>query len=192
MRALRPNSSFKPSPNGGPPGPWRSSAGSGLARMSVDTSNMRRTFASGAFIAICLFGCGDSESGRKVPAPEYSAGKVDPNDPEFKKRVQSRLEEMRKEEAIREEASWFGKTGLPEDTERELPRYLRREFGQLLSQPGSLKAQDLAYVGAFVQGAETVRYWRIHYGTPEPAFAYVVSGPGDRQLTGWGNRAPPQ
>jgi hypothetical protein len=125
-------------------------------------------------------------------APQYEAGKFDPNDPEFKKRVQARLEEMKREELIREEAPWLGKTGLPDDDERELPRYLRREFGQLLSQPGALRAQNLQYLGVFTQGIETVHYWRINYGSPEPKFAYVVIAPKDRQVMGWGNRTPPK
>lgn len=148
--------------------------------------------ALGAVVALCLMGCSDSDTPKKAVAPTYQAGKVDPNDPEFKKRVQARLEEMKKEEAIREEASWFGKTGLSDETERELPRYLRREFGHLLSQPGSLKARDLAYAGAFLEGAETVHYWRINHGSPETKFAYVALGPNNRQVTGWGDRSPPK
>lgn len=153
---------------------------------------MRKALIAVTSVAIWLLGCGDSGPGKKAPVSEYSAGKFDPNGPEFKKRVQARLAEMKKEESIREEASWFGKTGLPEDAESELPRHLRREFGQLLSQPGSLKAQDLVYLGEFVQGAETIRFWRINHGAPEPKFAYVVSGPSDHQVTGWGDRVPPR
>jgi hypothetical protein len=115
---------------------------------------------------------------------------VDPNDPAFKKGVQDRLEAMKREESAREECSWFGKTGLSEEDERELPRYLRREFGMLLSSPGALKAADLEYLGVFAQGVETVRYWRINHGSAEPKFAYVVSAPDDRQVMGWGDRAP--
>ena len=153
---------------------------------------MHRTLLLFTASLALLLGCSDSEPDKRQSATPYTAVKIDPNDPEFKKRVQVRLDEMKKEESIREAALWFGKTGLPEDTERELPRYLRREFGHLLSQPGSLKAQDLEYLGAFSQGTETVRYWRINHGSPEPKFAYVVSGPGDRQMTGWGDRAPPK
>ena len=153
---------------------------------------MRHALITTAAVLALLFGCSDSNPGKQSPAPGYAAIKIDPNDPEFKKRVQARLEEMQKEESVREEASWFGKTGLPDEEERELPRYLRRELGHLLSQPGSLKAQDLDYLGVFVQGAETVHYWRIKYGSPEPKFAYVVVAPDDRQLMGWGNRTPPK
>ena len=139
-----------------------------------------------------LVGCSDSNTGGQSAAPAYSAGMIDRKDPEFKKHVQAQLEEMRKEEAVQEEAAWFGRTGLTEETERRLPRYLRREFGVFLSQPGALQAKDLEYLGAFTEGSETVRYWRINHGPPEPKFAYVVSGPGDRQFTGWGNRVPPK
>jgi len=154
---------------------------------------MRHTLLTlAAAIVAPVSGCGDSHSDKTPPAPVYVAGKFDPNDREFKKQVEARLAEQKKEESIREEASWFGNTGLAEDAERELPRYLRRELGHLLSQPGSLKAKDLVYLGAFTEGAETVRYWQINYGSPKPKFAYIVSGPNDRQFTGWGNRTPPK
>jgi hypothetical protein len=117
---------------------------------------------------------------------------VDPNDPAFKKGVQDRVEAMKKEETAREECSWFGKTGLSEEDERQLPRYLRREFGMSLSSPEALKAQDLEYLGMFIQGVETVHYWRINHGSSTPKFAYVVSAPDDRQVMGWGDRAPPK
>lgn len=56
---------------------------------------------------------------------------------------------MEKENKKRERAKWFGKTGLDDETERELPRYLRREFGEILGDDGALKASDLAYLGHF-------------------------------------------
>ena len=125
-------------------------------------------------------------------ASASAAGKIDPSDPDFQKRVQARRAEMEREEAIREDAPWFGKTGLAEEQERELPRYLRREFGQLLSQPGALRAQDLEYLGVFAQEGDTVHYWRIHAGSPGQKFAYVVVAPAERQLMGWGSRVPPR
>jgi hypothetical protein len=121
------------------------------------------------------------------------AAAMDVNSPEFKKRVQERQAQMDRDEAVIEEAPWFGQTGLPADVERELPRYLRREHGRLLSEPGALKAADLAYLGAFPEGAVVVHYWRINDGlSNEPAHAYVeVSAAGDT-LIGWGGRQPPQ
>lgn len=50
------------------------------------------------------------------------------------------------EDKALEVAQWFGTTGLPEDLERELPRYLRREFGEGLFEENGLKADDLKYL----------------------------------------------
>ena len=88
-----------------------------------------------ALVALLGAGCERAAPQSTGTAPASAAGKLDPNAPDFQKRVQARLAEMEREEAIREEAPWFGKTGLAEEQERELPRYLRREFGQLLSNP---------------------------------------------------------
>ena len=51
------------------------------------------------------------------------------------------------EDTTVEAADWIGKTWLDEDTERELPRYLRRELGESLADPDGLKANDLQYLG---------------------------------------------
>lgn len=111
---------------------------------------------------------------------------------EYKKAVQDRLALMKKEEEVREEADWIGKTGLSEELERELPRYLRREFGQSLFDAGSIKAADLIYVGKFLEGGKTVHYWRVPYNQTSVAYAYVeVSIAGD-SVTGWGNKNPPR
>jgi hypothetical protein len=116
--------------------------------------------------------------------------------PEFQQEVQARLNEMKRDEAVIESAPWFGKTGLSDETERELPRYLRREHGQMLADKGSIKAADLGYIGVFTEGDEIVHYWRINYGSgsnsPEPAYAYVVAAPADRVVIAWGDRKPPQ
>lgn len=152
-----------------------------------------RPFLSLVLMALPLLtACGEQGATTPSAGPASSSSPFNPNDPEFKKRVQARLEEMKKEEAIREEAPWFGRTGLAEEQERELPRYLRREFGTLLSQPGALKARDLVYLGVFSEGVETVHYWRIDHGPPGPWFAYVVSAPDDRAVMGWGDRRPPR
>ena len=142
--------------------------------------------------ALLAAGCEQAAPQSTGTAAASVAGKLDPKDPDFQKRVQARLEEMEREEAIREESPWFGTTGLPEEQERELPRYLRREFGQLLSQPGALRAQDLDYLGLFAQEGDTVHYWRIHAGLPGQKFAYVVVAPAERQVMGWGSRVPPR
>lgn len=44
------------------------------------------------------------------------------------------------EDAVVEQAPWMGRTGLPEDLERELPRYVRREFGESVFDDESLRA----------------------------------------------------
>jgi hypothetical protein len=147
-----------------------------------------RSMRSGLLLTVVFL----ASLGACSQSPPDRVGKVDPNDPEFRRRVDARLEEMKKEEAVLEDAPWFGKTGLSEDQERELPRYLRREFGSLLSEPGSLRAQDLDYLGRFVQDTETVHYWRINHGSREPRFAYLVTAPAGREVMGWGDRKPPK
>lgn len=112
------------------------------------------------------------------------------NSPEFKKGMEERLKLFTKEEEINEEAPWFGKTGLSNDVERELPRYLRREFGKTLFEEGSLKAADLTYVGAFPDGTNTIHYWRINNDQKTIYYAYVeVTSTGSTSL-GWGDKKP--
>ncbi|HEY5995097.1 MAG TPA: hypothetical protein VIU46_10925, partial [Gallionellaceae bacterium] len=55
--------------------------------------------------------------------------------------VRGRMAKRSEGEKVREVADWFGTTGLDEETERELPRYLRREFGESLFDEGALKAE---------------------------------------------------
>lgn len=81
-----------------------------------------------------------------------------------------------RERKVIEKASWFGKTGLSEDVERELPRYIRREFKQTIFDEKSLKADDLIYLGAFAEGKGTVRYWRIKEADRDEARYATVAG----------------
>ena len=113
--------------------------------------------------------------------------------PEYKESFEDRLALMKKEEAVREEAEWIGKTGLSEELERELPRYLRREFGQSLFDVDSIEAADLTYLGQFLEGGKTVYYWRVpHKQKSVTYFAYIeVSLAGDT-VTGWGVKSPPR
>jgi hypothetical protein len=96
-----------------------------------------------------------------------------------------------REQNFREEADWFGTTGLDEETERELPRYLRREFGESLFDEDSLKAASLQYVGAFAENGGTTHYWKIPYGKDERVFAYIDVENDGNTCTGWGGREPP-
>ena len=145
-----------------------------------------------ATVVLTLVACGEQTAPNASPSHAAPIKAADPTGPEFKQRFQARLDEMAKEESVIEIATWFGKTGLPEGDERELPRYLRREFGKLLAEPGSLKASDLEYLGVFNQAGESVHYWRINYGSPEAKFAYVVTAPPGHEQMGWGDRRPPQ
>ncbi|HEU4775845.1 MAG TPA: hypothetical protein VFS95_03405 [Telluria sp.] len=111
--------------------------------------------------------------------------------PEYKKRVQAELERMRKEEQVVEQAEWFGKTGLSDAIERELPRYLRREMGQSIFDEGALKAGSLQYVGVYPEGLNSIHFWRIADGAKEPHFAYVTVSAGGKTVIGWGGRQPP-
>ena len=98
---------------------------------------------------------------------------------------------MDREDATTEDAHWIGTTGLDEDTERELPRYLRREFGESLFDKGSLKAADLRYVGVFAEDGQQVHYWHVPYKGNDQMFAYVEVAPTGDTCIGWGNREPP-
>ncbi len=144
--------------------------------------------------ALCV-GCGERPSDTASPPPSAAAKQDEMRaylaSPEYKKAVQEKLDLMRKEEQIVEVANWFGKTGLPDDTERELPRYLRREYGQSIFDKGALTAADLEYLGLFPDGPGTIHFWRMHDGAKEPTYAYVsVSASGDTVLS-WGGRQPP-
>ncbi len=110
----------------------------------------------------------------------------------FHSAVNERIAEVDKEYAIVETADWFGKTGLDGETERELPRYLRREFGESMSKKGALKANDLVYLGVFQEPESAIHYWRIpsKNSKRESYFAYIEDSPDGAM--GWGDKKPPQ
>ena len=110
--------------------------------------------------------------------------------PEYKARMDLLERSYQAEETVVEEAEWFGSTGLSEETERELPKYMRREAGELLLDEGSLKASDLTYIGAFEEPDATVHYWSVPSSDGEPSYAYVEVR-GGQTCTGWGGREPP-
>ncbi len=95
------------------------------------------------------------------------------------------------EETLIEAADWIGTTSLDEDIERELPKYLRREFGERLLDEGSLKARDLVYRGAYSEEDALVHYWSVPSSDGEPVYAYVENDSSGGSCTGWGNRKPP-
>ena len=94
---------------------------------------------------------------------------------------------MKAEDEIVEEADWIGTTGLSEETERQLPKYLRLEYGESILDEDSLKAADLTYLGVFKlgeedlkqsefsQGAERVHVWEIPT-SGNKTYGYVVEG----------------
>ncbi|HOY70491.1 MAG TPA: hypothetical protein PL131_07260 [Methylotenera sp.] len=111
----------------------------------------------------------------------------------FRSAVKARMALVDKEYATTETADWFGKTGLDEETERELPRYLRREFGETLFEQGALQANDLIYLGAFDEPIGVAHYWRItsKHNEDEPYYAHVIVEANGETCTGWGDRKPP-
>jgi len=115
--------------------------------------------------------------------------------PYYKKAVSERFALMGQEEATLEEAEWFGITGLGIDIERELPRYLRREFGESLFDEGSLKAADIKYEEVFSElGLDIplqVHYWRLPARDGEAVYAYIEVTPDGETCLGWGNKEPP-
>lgn len=110
--------------------------------------------------------------------------------PEYKARMDLVDQSYLAEESVMEEADWFGTTGLSDDDERELPKYLRREFGELLIEEGSLKASDLKYIGAFEEPDGTFHYWTVPTSDGVPTYAYIELAQSEI-CTGWGNREPP-
>ena len=92
---------------------------------------------------------------------------------------------MRAEENTVEQANWIGCTGLGEDVERELPRYLRLEFGESILDDDSLKAADMIYLGIFAldkknleeqfsPDAHSVHVWQLPgYDEDDPYYGYI-------------------
>jgi len=97
-----------------------------------------------------------------------------------------------KERVVLEEADWIGRTGLGEDAERELPRYLRRERGETLFDEDALKAADLRYLGRAPEGGGTTHYWHVPQGREE-VYAFVDVAADGSTAMGWGGaRLPPE
>ncbi len=96
------------------------------------------------------------------------------------------------EREVPEVADWFGTTGLDEATERELPRYLRRELGEYLDDPEGLKAADLKYLGVLTDERGSAHFWAIPPRHGEQSFAYVeIDASGAAVSLGWGDRVAP-
>jgi hypothetical protein len=91
-----------------------------------------------------------------------------------------------------EVADWFGKTGLSDEDERELPKYLRREFGEVGADDG-LRAADLKYLGVQSDDQGAAHFWAIpkSEGDGDYAYAYInIDEHGVPQSYGWGDRRP--
>jgi hypothetical protein len=109
---------------------------------------------------------------------------------EYEGAVAAEIARQAAEDAVIEQAPWFGTTGLPDEVERRVPRYVRLEFGESLANAGALRAADIEYVGAFIEAEGRVHYWRIPASAvPDPLYVYYVEGPGG--LMALGGRAPP-
>ncbi len=134
-----------------------------------------------------LFACSRPADDGAKSTPKQQVRSQSENN-RYRRGVADRAALIIKEETVVESATWFGKTGLSDALERELPRYLRREFGQTLFDAKSLKAADLSYLGAFKEGAARVHYWRVPYRDKE-VYAYIEITP-SQTFTGWGNRTP--
>ena len=80
------------------------------------------------------------------------------------------------EDLLVETASWLGCTGLGLDAEREVGRYLRREIGQSVSDPDSVKLDDLEYLGVFLDDAYPAHYWR-YSKAGEEGYVSLMSAP---------------
>ena len=93
--------------------------------------------------------------------------------PEVRAQAAARHESHATESGEVESAEWIGKTGLDESAERELPRYLRMQFGEPWYVVGSLRAADLAYIGSFEEEDMRVHYWRLPPRGSAPQYAYI-------------------
>lgn len=111
--------------------------------------------------------------------------------PEYKAHMELLRKSHIAEETVVEVAPWFGTTGLPDDVEREISKYLRREFGELLLEEGSFKASDLEYIGEFKEAHTDVHCWRIVRGEGSSAFATAWVSPEGSISIGWGCERPP-
>jgi hypothetical protein len=138
-----------------------------------------------------LAGCGsdEAEMSRKHEVASQKEMRVLIESPEYVRAVGEAQARVESDNSVVEMAPWFGTTGLSNETERELSRYLRREFGESLDEPNSLKAADLVYLGVFSEREGIVYYWQVPYGG-EPVFAYVIES-GANSHMGWGARKPP-
>lgn len=148
-----------------------------------------RRFLVRVVLAMSLTGCGSGGGNSARPiTPTSDEAKAYFNSDEYKRGVAAAQERMARDEAVIEQAEWIGKTGLGEELERELPRYLRRELGKYLDEPGAMKASDLSYVGAFPEHDGIVHYWRVPR-QGEQVYAYIVASE-QGTVTGWGGRKP--
>ena len=112
------------------------------------------------------------------------------NSKTWQRAYQKRQTLQEQENQIMEQAPWFGTTGLDEAWERELPHYLRREYGEsLLEDEHALKAADLVYLGRHLAADGGQRhYWRIP-GT-EPDYAVIALDADGNSYMGCGEDMP--
>ncbi|MBC7982551.1 MAG: hypothetical protein H7Y02_01725 [Candidatus Obscuribacterales bacterium] len=102
------------------------------------------------------------------------------------------LRKRKIEQDTLEQADWIGRTGLDEDTERELPRYLRRELGEFLDDRHGLRAADLQYKGIHQDVRGPAHFWQMPERAGEISFAYVeINSQGEPTCLGWGDRDLP-
>ena len=170
--------------------------------------------ATAALLAACIQQPPEDPPAAAAPAPAAPAVAAAPaaapanedpqlaahmKTPEFRREYRTKQEQLQNEAKVQESAPWIGSTGLTDDQERSLPRYVRMELGQSLQDANAVQAQDLQYVGSFPEADGTVYYWRIpdkanaHGDTHSgPAFAYIRKGADGVFYTDWGNRTPPQ
>lgn len=85
-------------------------------------------------------------------------------------------EESERLEALMEETvPWMGKTGLPEEYERQLVRYIRLELGELLVEEDATRAENLEFLG---------RYTRLHKVCHLPEYHYIWKANNHENLYG--------
>jgi alkylhydroperoxidase/carboxymuconolactone decarboxylase family protein YurZ len=146
-------------------------------------------------LVICTtYGCGNKEAMDGNDESEIETHvKAALDSPAFKQAMEQRQALMEEEEDVKEEAVWFGTTGLSDEIERELPRYLRRELGESIFDEGALQASDLVYLGSFVEQGKHIHYWHFNQqGGSDIHYAYVEIFEDGNSVIGWGDRQPPR
>ena len=142
----------------------------------------------------------DPAAGSLPPAPGAEELGVLMKSPDFLRSHLKGLAQLKDEGGSTEQAPWFGQTGLSDEQERRLPRYVRMELGQRLGDAETVRAADLQFMGHFDEKDGQVYYWQLPPNAvslkratrQSPRFAYIRLAKEGGTYLDWGNRLPPE